>query len=230
MTANAAPHEHQRLMRDVPLLARLPNEDLAALAQRGKERSFAEGAVVFRQGDTGDSLHVIIQGRVRISVMSAEGSEATLTFINKGDCFGDMAIFDGGPRTATATAVEPTRTFVVTRDDFVAWLADRPGAAIALLETLSLRLRRTDEALTDLSFLDLPHRLAKRLIALAQRNPTDSGHIQVTQAELAALLSVSRESVNKQLNAFQREGWLELSRGGVTVTDLHALQHLDAED
>jgi CRP-like cAMP-binding protein len=225
MTEGEASHEHQQLMQAVPLLARLPGADLAALASRGTERTFPSGTIVFHEGDVGDSLHVIMHGRVRIGVTSAEGSEATLSFIERGDCFGDMAIVDGGPRTATATAVEPTRTFVVTRDDFVGWLAERPAAAIALLETLSLRLRRTDEALTDLSFLDLPHRLAKRLVALAEANPGSNGRIRVTQSELAALLSVSRESVNKQLNAFQREGLLTLTRGHVTVPDPHALAH-----
>lgn len=226
MTAPEPSNGHRQLIRDVPLLARLPGEDLEVLALRGKERMFAEGAVVFRQGDAGDSLHVIMHGRVRISVSSAQGNEATLGFIDRGDCFGDMAILDGGARTATATAVAPTRTFVVTRDDFVAWLMERPAAAIALLETLSLRLRQTDEALTDLSFLDLPHRLAKRLTALAEGNPVSRGRIQITQSELASLLSVSRESVNKQINIFQREGLLTLTRGHVTVLDPRALRQI----
>ncbi|MEO9254210.1 MAG: Crp/Fnr family transcriptional regulator [Tepidiformaceae bacterium] len=226
MTSSEPANDHQQLIRDVPLLARLPEGDLAALASRGKECTFPEGAVVFREGEAGDSLHVIMHGRVRISVTSAQGTEATLSFIDRGDCFGDMAIFDGGARTATATAVAPTRTFVVTREDFVAWLMERPAAAIALLETLSLRLRQTDEALTDLSFLDLPHRLAKRLAALAEANPGARGRIRITQADLASLLSVSRESVNKQLNALQRDGLLSLTRGHITILDLRALREL----
>jgi len=145
MTTSDSTIAHERLIRDVPLLARLPDADLAALASRGNERSFDAGAVVFREGERGDALHVVMLGRVRISVASPEGSEATLGFIDAGDCFGDLAIFDGGPRTATATAVTATKTFVVTRDDFMAWVAERPTAAIALLETLARRLRRTDE-------------------------------------------------------------------------------------
>lgn len=224
-TATATQPDHQRLIREVPLLARLPDADLAALAARGKERRYQPGAVIFHEGEPGDSLHVVMEGRVRISVLSPEGSEATLSFIERGDCFGDLAIFDGGPRTATAKATQPTRTFVVTRNDFMAWITERPAAAIALLETLSRRLRRTDEALADLCFLDLPHRLAKQLLVMSL-NAGSAQHprLKITQSELASLLSVSRESINKQLNLFQREGWIALSRGALTVHDIDALR------
>jgi CRP-like cAMP-binding protein len=145
-----------------------------------------------------------------------------------GDCFGDLALFDGRPRSATATATSVTRTFVVSRDDFVNWVRERPAASLALLETLSLRLRRTDETVTDLVFLDLPHRLAKQLLTLAaslpESDPRRKQRIQVTQGELASMLGVSRESVNKQLNQFAREGWITLSRGAVTIDDPRALK------
>lgn len=227
MAAIATQPDHEQLIRDVPLLARLPDADLAVLASRGKERRYQPATVIFHEGEPGDSLHVVMEGRVRISVISPEGSEATLSFIERGDCFGDLAIFDGGPRTATATATMPTRTFVVTRKDFLAWIMERPAAAVALLETLSRRLRRTDEALADLCFLDLPHRLAKQLLVMSTSTGDSAPHpprLKVTQSELASLLSVSRESVNKQLNLFQREGWIVLSRGGVTVRDVAALR------
>ena len=146
----------------------------------------------------------------------------------RGDCVGELALFDGGnPRSATATASEPTRTFIVTRAEFADWLKSRPAAALALLETLSGRLRRTDEALADLCFLDLPQRLAKQLVRLAVQNPGAAGapaKVHVTQAEIAGLLSVSRESVNKQLNQFVRDGWISLGRGWVRVDDVAALR------
>jgi CRP/FNR family transcriptional regulator, cyclic AMP receptor protein len=224
-STNSAQGDHQQLFREVPLLARLVDADLSALASRGKEREFGASSVIFREGEAGDSLHVVMDGRVRISVVSPEGSEATLSFIEKGDCFGDLAIFDGGPRTATATAVGATKTFVIMREDFLAWVEERPKAAIALLETLSRRIRRTDEVLADLSFLDLPHRLAKQLLHMHRDAPAkDGGRIRITQAELASMLSVSRESVNKQLNEFQRDGWIAISRGAVVVKDPGALR------
>ena len=221
---------HLRLMRQVPLLARLNNADLNALAAAGQERTYAAGSVLFREGDPGDALHLVVHGRVRISMLSSDGGEVTVAFVEKGDCVGELALLDGGPRTATATATVSTRTFVVTRAEFVAWLSDRATAAAALLETLAGRLRRTDQALADLSFLDLEQRLAKALLSLSggQRDAGVARALQVrtTQSELASMLSVSRESVNKQLNAFQREGWIALSRGSVTVRDPRALAAL----
>lgn len=216
-------------IRDLPLLARLSEDDIQALASRGRVRRFVAGQAIFHEGDRGDALHVVIEGQVRISVVSAAGAEATVATVETGDCFGELALLDGRPRSATATATRATRTFVVTRTDFVDWLSGRPSAALALLETLSLRLRRTDEALADMTFLDLEHRLAKYILRLS--TGTQDGNpgrlpIKVTQAEVASLLSVSRESVNKTLNGFAREGWISLARGSISVLDPQALRQL----
>lgn len=217
----------EKLIRDVPLLARLGGEDVRSLAQRGRVRNYSSGTVLFHEGEPGDSLHVVVEGRIRVAVVSPTGEEATVAYIGPGDCVGEFSIFDGRPRSASAIASERTKTFVVTRDAFVEWLEDRPTAALALLETLSLRLRRADEQLADLSFLDLPHRLAKQLLHLSQAHgeKTDGGaRLRVTPGELASMLAVSRESVNKQLNFVQREGWITLGRGWVRVLDPHALR------
>lgn len=215
-------------IRDVPLLARLPDEDVSLLASRGRVRRYNAGTTIFHEGDPGDALYVVVDGRVRITRLSGSGSEATLAIVSKGDCFGEFALLDSRPRSATATAQMPTRTFVVSREEFREWVRQRPEASLALLETLSLRLRRTDEAITDLMFLDLPHRLAKHLLGLAaQLGDTPPGRrtrIQVTQGELASMLGVSRESVNKQLNQFSRDGWITISRGAVTIDDAEALR------
>ena len=219
---------NEQFIRDVPLLARLGSEDVRTLAQRGRVRNYASGAVLFHEGEPGDALHVVVEGRVRIAVVSPTGEEATVAYIPPGDCVGELAIFDGRPRSATAIAAERTKTFVVTRDGFVEWLNERPQGALALLETLSLRIRRADENLADLAFLDLPHRLAKQLISLAnahgERVNGGEPRLKVTQGELASMLAVSRESVNKQLNFFQREGWITLGRGWVRIVDSQALR------
>jgi CRP/FNR family cyclic AMP-dependent transcriptional regulator len=214
-----------RLLHDLPLLARLPEADIAALAARGRTRDYPAGGAIFREGEPGDSLHVVISGLIRVSVGAGSGDEATVAHVGPGDCVGELALLDGRPRSATATAVEPTRTLVVDRRTFVAWLSERPAAALALLETISLRLRRTDEALADFCFLDLPHRLAKRLLELhGVSNGSRSPRIRITQAALASMLVVSRESVNKQLNRFARDGWVTLGRGSITIRDAHALR------
>jgi CRP/FNR family cyclic AMP-dependent transcriptional regulator len=215
-------------IRDLPLLARLPDEDLKALASRGRVRRFNAGTTIFHEGDPGDAIYVVVDGRMRMSRLSGSGTEATLAIIGAGDCTGELSLFDGRPRSATATTMQPTRAFVVSRDDFVNWVRERPSAALALLETLSLRIRRTNEIVTDLVFLDLPHRLAKHLLTMAASH-SDGGNarrprLQVTQAELASMLGVSRESVNKQLNQFARDGWITLSRGAVILDDSEALR------
>jgi CRP/FNR family transcriptional regulator/CRP/FNR family cyclic AMP-dependent transcriptional regulator len=196
-------------------------------------RRYRSGAVIFHEGAKGDSLHIIVEGAVRISVLSARGEEATLALLGPGECIGDLSMLDGRPRSASAIASQPTKTLVVTREHFRQWLVERPQAALVLLETLSLRVRRTDEALADMAFLDLPHRLVKRLVELADNHPEvhasgkHSVKLKVTQSELASMLGVSRESVNKQLNTLAKGGSIALGRGSITVKDaktLHAAE------
>ena len=226
MPANEPPFD--AYIRDLPLLARLPDDDLKALASRGRVRRFNAGTTIFHEGDPGDAIYVVVDGRIRMSRLSGSGTEATLALIGAGDCTGELSLFDGKPRSATATAMQATRTFVVSREDFVNWIKERPGASLALLETLSLRIRRTNEIVTDLVFLDLPQRLAKHLLTLASAHSDGANarrpRVQVTQGELASMLGVSRESVNKQLNQFSRDGWITLSRGAVTIDDSEALR------
>jgi CRP/FNR family transcriptional regulator len=215
----------------LPLLARLPTEDVRALASKARLRAFKEGSILVREGEPGDALHVLVSGSVRIAVSSSEGEEATVATLGPGESIGEFAIFDRLPRSATAIATMKTQAFVVTRTDFEEWLRSRPHAAMALLETLSLRLRKTNQGLTDVMFLDLQHRLAKQLCALADSvgATSDDGavRVQVKQADLGSMLGVTRESVNKELQNFQRRGWLRTSRGGLTITDVNSLRRVN---
>lgn len=226
--------QREEIIREVPLLARLSEADRRDLASSGRVRSYASGDVIFREGDRGDSLHIVIEGSVRIAVLSSAGAEAAVALLGPGEFVGDLALLDGLPRSASAIASQATKTLVVTRSAFLRWLTERPPAALALLETLSLRVRRTDEALADLAFVSLPQRLAKRLLSLASGNPEvlaadpqdGAVRLRITQADLASMLGVSRESVNKQLNLFSREGWIALSRGSITLIDPDALRRV----
>lgn len=226
MTADS-PQEAAERLRHVPLLARLPTDDVRSLAARGRLRRFKPGDAIVREGDPGDSLFVILEGAARILVSSPTGEEATVAHLGPGDCIGEFAVLDGLPRSATAVATIGTSAVAVTRDDFRAWLGDRPAAAFALLEELSLRLRRANQGLADQLFLGLSQRLARRLVLLAATQgaaaPTGGTRIRITQAELASMLGVTRESVNKELQTFASRGWVRTSRGAVTVLDSDAL-------
>lgn len=211
----------------VPLLARLTSEDVRTLAARGRLRRFKQGEVIVREGESGTSFFVILEGNARIVVSSSTGEEATVAHLGPGDCIGEFAVLDGLPRSATALATAATSAICVTREDFRDWLKERPEAALALLEELSLRLRRANQGLADHLFLGLSQRLARRLVGLAGTHGNqadgDSLRVRITQAELASMLGVTRESVNKELQAFASRGWLTTARGAITIHDLEAL-------
>ena len=214
--------DNDNLIRGAPLLARLSSEDIHALAAGGRRREYDAGAIIFRQGAPGDSLHVIMEGEVRVVRGAADGAEVTLSIMRAGEIFGEMALLDGHARSATIIAATRTKTFIVSRLTFVAWLAERPPAALVILETLASRIRRSNDSLADRFFLDVGQRLAKHLVEAAAVAP--GGRIKTTQASIAHELGVTRESVNKQLKQFERHGWVELGRGSITVQDVAGLQ------
>jgi CRP-like cAMP-binding protein len=219
--------DHRRdLISALPLLARLDEESRRSLARCALLREVAPGATVFAQGDAADALYVVVSGELRVVVASPGGDEATIALIRPGEACGELGLIDGQPRSASVVASQPAKLLSVRRNDFIDWLRPRPDAALALLETLSIRIRRVNETLADFAFLDLPQRLAKRLVELA-RAAGPEGLVRVTQSELASMLGVSRESVNKELNALAREGSIELGRGSVRVIDASALGRLE---
>jgi CRP/FNR family cyclic AMP-dependent transcriptional regulator len=227
-----AMQEHEQVFLELPLLAKLPHDDLRQLAAIARVQNFRTNAVIFRQGEPGDSLHAIVEGSVRIEVVSPSGAETTMAILGPGECFGELAILDGRPRSANAVANQPTKTLVVTRQDFIRWLTDKPRSALLLLETLSLRLRSTNEAFVDLAFFDLAHRLARRLLRMAEPKdgnglPREGSRIDITQSSLASMLGVSRESVNKQLGVFAHKGWIRLGRGHIELAAPAALRSLE---
>jgi CRP-like cAMP-binding protein len=208
-------------LRRVPLLEALGREHLEEIARLGRRGEFGAGQIIFQQGDRGEALFIIASGLVRVFTLGDDGSEATIALLSEGESLGELALIDGGLRSASAMALEATSTVTITRDDFRDWLERTPAASLALLETLSARVRRTNQDLTDLVLLDLSERLARRLLALADAANGES--IRMTQAELGVRLGVTREAVNKQLRALERTGALTLGRGSITVRDVDAL-------
>jgi CRP-like cAMP-binding protein len=194
-------------------------------------RKVKKGTAVFRKDDPGSTLYAVCEGAVRISVPSQQGQDAIFNVVSRGEIFGEIALLDGGNRTADAVAIEDSELMLIERREFLPVLRTNPEMAISLIEILCSRLRRTSEQVEDIVFLDLPGRLAKALLQLQRRaaaGPTDG--IRVTQRELSQMIGVSRESVNKQLRSWERRKWLKIERGGVRIIALAALSDLVAGD
>lgn len=212
------------------LLKHLPAEDLARLEAFARSRSFKARQPVFMKGDPASGMMAVVKGRVRISSYSADGREVVLNVISPGEVFGEIALIDGGERTADAVAMEDTELLVLERRDFLPFLERNPELCIKLLKVMCHRLRRTSEQLEDFSFLDLRTRLAKRLLDLADAHGEEDGegglHISLglSQRVLGAMMGTSREAVNKQLRAWQDEGILTLRRGSITLRDAEQLE------
>ncbi|MBL6927645.1 MAG: Crp/Fnr family transcriptional regulator [Rhodospirillales bacterium] len=192
-------------------------------------RRFAAKEPVFMKGDPASGMMAVISGRVRISSYSSEGREVVLNVIGPREVFGEIALIDGGERTANAVAMENTELMVLERRDFLPFLERNPELCIKLLMVMCHRLRRTSEQLEDFSFLDLRTRLAKRLLDLANDHgiEEDGGvriSLTLSQRVLGAMMGTSREAVNKQLRAWEDEGLLRLKRGSVTLLDPEQLE------
>jgi CRP-like cAMP-binding protein len=199
-------------------------EAVEALAAALKYGDYSRGEVVFTEGEQGDTLFIVLSGKVKIGRRAADGRENMLSVMGPSDMFGELSLFDPGPRTATATVLTEGRLASLAHTSLRPWINDRPEIAEQLLRVLARRLRRTNDALADLIFTDVPGRVAKALLALAERFGTEEGdglrvHHDLTQEELAQLVGASRETVNKALADFSTRGWMRVDSRAVTILD-----------
>ena len=213
---------------NAPLFAALDDDAAAALRSCMHEVSLARGRTLFNEGDPGDRLYVVTAGKIKLGRSAADGRENLLAILGRGEMFGELSLFDPGPRTATATAVTDATLIGLGHDDLQPWLTGRPGVAGQLLAALAKRLRRTNEAMADLVFSDVPGRVAKALLDLAKRfgvQSEDGLHVthDLTQEELAQLVGASRETVNKALADFASRGFLRLEARAVVILDIERL-------
>jgi len=191
------------------------------LAGRAVERSFQKGEFICHEGDMGDSLFVVVEGLVKVFVTSSLGDEMVLVTLPPPEVFGELSLVDGGPRSASAEAMEPTRLLVLSRPTFLVMLKEHPGLPEALLKSLGDLVRRLTEQASDLVFLDLYGRVAKLLVGFADERgeKAEDGivlDLRLTQTDLAGMVGGSRQSVNQILRAFDRRGYVEL-RGRTVV-------------
>ncbi|MDZ7578624.1 MAG: Crp/Fnr family transcriptional regulator [Candidatus Nanopelagicales bacterium] len=212
-----------------PLFVALGPEAAAALRAATREVRLAKGDLLFREGDEGDRLYVLEEGKIKLGTASVDGRDTLLAVLGPGEMIGELSLFDPGPRTATATALTDIVAREVGHDALRPWLAGRPEVAEALLRALAKRLRKTNEAMSDLVFSDVPGRVAKALLDLGERFgvSTEDGLTvthDMTQEELAQLVGASRETVNKALADFAQRGWIRLDSRSVTLADVDRLQ------
>ncbi len=201
---------------------------VAALVRQLEPVTFRRGEVVFAEGEPGDTLYIITAGKVKIGRKSVDGRESLITLMGPSDMFGELAIFDPGPRTSSVTALTEVKTVVMSRTVLRSWIADRPEIAEQLLRVLARRLRRTNDNLSDLIFTDVPGRVAKQLLYLAQRFGSRDGTAlrvdhELTQEEIAQLVGSSRETVNKALSDFAQRGWIRVQGRSILIDNAERL-------
>ena len=217
-------------LRRLPLFSRLSDEELGDLAGRIRLRPFKRTEVIFRKDDPGTHLYLVLEGAVKIALPGEFGQEALVAIMRPGDFFGELALFDRSPRSASAVALEDTRAALLAGEDFLAFLERQPSAVRVVLETLARTIRRLSDRVEHLTFLDVPSRVAKYLLDLAQTSAAvPAGHsaspadgqleLSLTQDELAAFVGASRVSVNRVLGDLERREIVTIKRRRIVIKD-----------
>jgi CRP-like cAMP-binding protein len=221
----------RQVLRRSSLFARLGDGEIDAILAHAMVARHAGGDLIFAKGDPGNSMMAVLEGRIMITAPSQDGRQVVLTVMREGDVFGEIALLDGKERTADATAMTGCELLIVPRRSLLALLERRPDLCIDLLIVLCERLRRTNEQVEDLAFLDLEARIAKVLIRLAEENGrgrsgTAPVGVKISQRALGELVGGSRESVNKHLQDWKRAGIIAIEKGSIVIHDIEALAEL----
>jgi CRP/FNR family transcriptional regulator, cyclic AMP receptor protein len=212
-----------------PIFEVLSEADARALRASATEVGLGKGDHLFAEGDDGDELYIVLEGKIKLVRAAPDGRENLVSVHGPGEMFGELSMFDPSPRDVSAVAVTDARLAAMAHDDLRKWLIARPEVAMQLLRALAEQLRRITGVYTDLVFTDVPGRVAKALLELADRFGTQHPDgIQVnhdlTQEELAQLVGASRETVNKALADFTGRGWIQLSAKSVLLLDTERLR------
>ncbi len=213
------------------LFAAMQPAEIDEILGFASERRVRRGQTIFSRGDSGSSMMAVLRGRVRISSVSSDGKEVTLNVINPGEIFGELALLDGKPRSNDAAASEDTTLLIVERRNFMPFLARNPDLMLRLVTVLCEKLRRTSMALEEIALFDLPVRLARVLLKLAEdygrQQPAGTRiDLKLSQRDLSNLVAASRESVNKQLRAWREIGTVDLEEGFILLRRPAELQRL----
>lgn len=204
----------------------LPEEARKALVTASRPISLRKGQRLFGRGDAGGSMFVVIAGMVEISVSTGDGRKISLNIMAPGNCFGEMSLLDGSPRSADAVAIAPSSLLAVPRDAFLNAARANPDLALALARMLAERIRWVSDSVEDYALLPLDRRLARRILILFERFDRDENQISISQADLADFVGATRESTNKILVGWRNRGWIKMGRKSITLMDRKRLDDL----
>jgi CRP/FNR family cyclic AMP-dependent transcriptional regulator len=208
------------------LFGSLTPDEIVQLLAHARIETFRARQEIFQKGAPGLGLLAVLKGKVRISSVGPDGNQVVLNVIDEGEVFGEIALLDGKDRTADAVAMVDCDLLAIDRRDFVPFVRANPEVALRLLSVMCARLRRTTEQVEDMIFLDAPQRLAKKLLQLVDAAAKPA--VTISQRELGNMIGLSRESINKQLKAWQQEGMLKIEQGTIIILDAEALrQHAE---
>ncbi|MCY3559004.1 MAG: Crp/Fnr family transcriptional regulator [Chloroflexi bacterium] len=221
--------EASDLLRNVVLFRGMPPQMLEELGRRLRPDRYRAHSDIFHEGDEGSTLYIILSGAVKIYIPSLDGREVVLAVHRKYDLLGEMSLLDDDPRSASATTIEDTEVVKLSRHDFLSVLDRHPEAQRAIIDVLVARLRATNQSIQDAYLLDVPGRLARRLLAIANEHgePTEDGvdiGLRVSQQELANMIGASRVAVNKQLQQWRKQRIVDVNRQRVTIVNRSALE------
>lgn len=211
-----SPDRARKVLEKCALFSALDERSRTELASAARSRHFTAGEAICRLGDRGESMMAVVVGVVRISLSTAKGKEIILADLRPGELLGEIALLDGKPRSADATALTNCELMVLERRDVVPFLERNPSACMKLMEILCGRIRRADERMSDIAFFDLPVRLAKALLHYTAASG-DAMKLALSQSELAEMVGGTRENVNRCLRGWQRQGILELKAGWTII-------------
>jgi CRP/FNR family transcriptional regulator, cyclic AMP receptor protein len=213
------------------LFATFSEEDLELLLNAGNTKVFKAREMIFHEGDTGGSMYVVLSGKVKVSAFSSDGREVVLSFAGPGEVLGEITLLDGGPRTASACPIETTRMFHLARQDFLPVLQRNPAAALHIISVLCERLRSTNRMVEDTIFLTAAPRLARAILRLVElHGHADGEHwrldMHLPQSTLGAHVGLMRESVNRQMRAWQEDGVLRTDEDGLLILRRNVLEQV----
>jgi CRP/FNR family transcriptional regulator, cyclic AMP receptor protein len=216
------------VLRKHPIFADLEPDAFDQLCRYAKHSMLKRGASLFSKGDPGISLYAVISGTVKMSISSPDGRNAILNIIGPGEIFGEIALLDGGARSADAIANSNCELFVIDRREFIPFVKSQPALAMKFIELLCERLRRTSDQVEQIILQNLPGRLASALLRLSEKHELapQGRTIAMTRQEISEMVGMTRESINKQLRAWAARGWVRLEHGAIVVLNAEMLRDL----